>query len=158
MLLLPEPAAFGEDVLLLAERVVVGEEPLPLGAPGRGGVKMRSLPGKTKLHSLSPDPPATLESCANPTEGGSVRKTEYTFFCKAKRREIAYNMPFEKNQRTKKVSPTIQEKLVEPEEMLVARLRSKMAPTHCELPFEIWPRFMSVAFIGHALPPKESVT
>ena len=45
MLLLPEPAAFGEDVLLLAERVVVGEEPLPLEAPGRGRVKMRSLGG-----------------------------------------------------------------------------------------------------------------
>ena len=40
--MLPEPAVIAEDVLLLAERVVVGEEPLPLGAPGRG-VKMRSL-------------------------------------------------------------------------------------------------------------------
>lgn len=103
--------------LLLPKPVVVVEEPLPLGAP---------------------DPPAKLESCANPIEGGSARKTEYTFF--------------------KKVSPISQEGLPEPEGMSLPRPRSKMAPRHCELPIEIWPRLMSVAFIGHALPPKESVT
>jgi hypothetical protein len=67
-------------------------------------------------------------------------------------------MPIERNQQTKKVSPTTQEGLPEPEGMLLPRLRSKMAPRHCELPREIWPRFMSVVLIGHALPPKESVT
>lgn len=30
----------------------------------------------------APIPPATLESCANPIEGGLARKTEYTFFKK----------------------------------------------------------------------------
>lgn len=102
----------------LLEPVVVVEEPLPLGAP---------------------DPPATLESCANPTEPGlPARKTEYTFF--------------------KKESPTTQEGLPEPEGMLLPRLRSKIAPRHCELPRETWPIFMSAALIGQALPPKESVT
>ena len=101
--MLPEPAAFGEDVLLLAERVVVGEEPLPLGAPGRGGVKMRSL-GRPNC-TLSPDPPATLESCANPTEGGSVRKTEYTFFCKAKRREVSIQYVIQKKSTNQKGIP-----------------------------------------------------
>jgi len=31
----------GRNILLLLELVVVAEEPLLLGAPGRGGVKMR---------------------------------------------------------------------------------------------------------------------
>jgi len=121
-LLLPVPVVVvGEPlpVVVVEEPlpVVVVEEPLPLGAP---------------------DPPATLESCANPIEGGSARKTEYTFF--------------------KKVSPTTQEASPGPGEVLLARPISMMAPMHCELPREIWPRFMSVTFIGHALPPKESVT
>lgn len=55
------PVVVGEGMLLLLEPVVVGEDVLPFGAP---------------------DPPATLESCANPIEGGSARKTEYTFFKK----------------------------------------------------------------------------
>ena len=29
-----------------------------------------------------PEPPATLDSCAKPTDGGFARKTEYTFFYK----------------------------------------------------------------------------
>jgi hypothetical protein len=70
----------------------------------------------------------------------------------------AYNLPFKRNQQTKKVSPITQDGLPEPEEELLARPISMMAPKHCELPFEIGPAFISVAFIGHALPPKERVT
>ena len=110
----------GGDVLLFPKPLIVTEE---FGGPGRGGVKM-TFTWKTRLHSLSPDPPATLESFTIPNEGGSARKTEYT------------------------------EGLPEPEGTLVARLRTKMAPRHCELPGKIWSRFMSVTFIGHALPPK----
>ena len=75
--MLPEPVVVGEDVLVLAEPLVVvfGEDVLLLGAPG-GGRSKEEVTRKIRLHSLSPDPPATLESCANPIEGGLARKTE----------------------------------------------------------------------------------
>ena len=75
--MLPEPVVVGEDVLLLAEPLVVvfGEDVLLLRAPG--GVRSKEeVTRKIRLRSLSPDPPATLESCANPIEGGLARKTE----------------------------------------------------------------------------------
>ena len=34
----------------------------------------------TNRRNSSPEPPAALESCANPTDGGLDRKTVYTFF------------------------------------------------------------------------------
>ena len=75
--MLPEPVVVGKDVLLLAEPLVVvfGEDVLLLRAPG-GGRSKEEVTRKIRLHSLSPDPPATLESCANPIEGGLARKTE----------------------------------------------------------------------------------
>jgi len=93
----------GGYVLLLPEPVVVTEGPLPLGAPGRGGVKINHCKDQTAL--LSPDPPAALESCANPIEGGSARKTEYTFFCKVKRREISIPHAIQKESTNQKGIP-----------------------------------------------------
>jgi len=86
----------------------------------------------------SDDPPLLLapeDSCANPTDIGLWRKTEYTFF--------------------KNVSPTTQ--LGAPVPASLPRERSNMAPTHIELPCSTWPRFMSSALIGHAWPPKDRV-
>ena len=73
------------SAVLFPKPLIVTEE---FGGPGRGGVKM-TFTWKTRLHSLSPDPPTTLESFTIPNEGGSARKTEYTFFCKVQRREIS---------------------------------------------------------------------
>ena len=103
--MLPEPVVVGEDVLLLAEPlvVVVREDVLLLGAPGRGRSKEEVR--KIRLRSLSPDPPATLESCANPIEGGLARKTEYTFFCKAKGREISIRYASRMESTNQKGSP-----------------------------------------------------
>ena len=104
--MLPEPVVVGEDVLVLAEPlvVVVREDVLLLGAPGRGRSK-EEVTRKIRLLSLSPDPPATLESCANPIEGGLARKTEYTFFCKAKGREISIRYASRMESTNQKGSP-----------------------------------------------------
>lgn len=52
---------------------------------------------------------ATLESWAKPTDGGSYRKTEYTFFCTRNRQTNQFRIFEEKGRkRTKNVSPTIQ--------------------------------------------------
>jgi len=81
-------------------------------------------------------PPAPEASCANPTDIGFWRNTEYTFF--------------------KNVSPTTQ--LGFPDPALVPRERSNMAPTHIELPCSTGPKFMSCVLIGHAWPPNDKVT
>ena len=55
VLLLPEPVfvGAGENVPLLTEPAVIAEESLPLGAPGRGGVRMRSMGGPDCALSLT---------------------------------------------------------------------------------------------------------
>ena len=52
--MLPEPVVVGEDVLVLAEPlvVVVREDVLLLGAPGRGRSK-EEVARKIRLHSLT---------------------------------------------------------------------------------------------------------
>jgi len=94
----------GELMVGVGELMVVTTEAWPFGVPVRGRSK-DEVTEKTRLHSLSPDPPATLESCANPIEAGSARKTEYTFFCKAKRREISIRYAIQKESTSQKGIP-----------------------------------------------------
>jgi len=79
------------------------------------------------------DPPAALESSANPTEAGSDLKTEYTFF--------------------RKVSPTTQLGFPPPASMLDPLVRSKIPPTQRSDEELGLPKFISALLIGHALPP-----
>lgn len=45
-----------------------------------GGEEEVSEETEADAVGAAPEPPAALESCANPTEGGLARYTEYTFF------------------------------------------------------------------------------
>lgn len=56
------------------------ESALPLGVPAEpDGVGVSDRYGGWR-RSCAPEPPATVDSCANPTDAGEERKTEYTFF------------------------------------------------------------------------------
>lgn len=59
----------------------VTPETVGCGSPVRGGL-MDVVGAKVAEGTDDPAPdPVILESCANPTDGGFERKTEYTFFC-----------------------------------------------------------------------------
>ena len=96
--------------------------------------------------------PGALASCANPTDGGVARNTEYTFFYLTPISRAAL-VALSAAQRTKKVSPTIHLG-VPPRSNW--RLRSKMAPTQ-KSGIDVR-RIMSSLLIGHARPPKLIVT
>jgi len=41
--------------------------------------------------------------------------------------------------------------------MVLPRLRSKIPPTHCVLPVDTGPMFISAGLIGHVFPPKDKL-
>jgi len=83
-----------------------------------------------------PPPPPLPTSCANPTDIGFWRNTEYTFF--------------------KNVSPMTHVGPSDPTSLPM--VRSNMDPTQSELPSSTGPRFMSSESIDHAWPPNDKVT
>jgi hypothetical protein len=101
-----------------------------------------------------PYPPATADNWANPIDAGCDRNTEYTFFYTKSRVECIHTDV----QLTKNVTPTTQFGFPFPLTMLLPRLRSKMAPTHCALPGETGPRFISNGLICHVWPPNDMET
>lgn len=114
---------------------------------------------KTSMNTnvVAPDPPAEVDNWANPTDAGLDRNTEYTFFY-AERRPVNVRHMGRKHQPTKNVSPTTQLGFVPPLGILLPRLRSNIAPRHCELPVETGPRFISLGSIGQDWPPNDMVT
>lgn len=60
--------------------VPVGAAPgVPVEGTREVDVPVVSVPG-CEVKGDAPDPPAAVDSCANPTDGGLLRNTEYTFF------------------------------------------------------------------------------
>ena len=57
------------------------ESALPLGVPtGQESASVSNEYYDAREESYAPVPPATVDSCANPTDAGEERNTEYTFF------------------------------------------------------------------------------
>lgn len=116
-----ECTAFDPGVDELGEDVPVPEDDWE--GNGNSGMVAEDSDGEVDELEL-----ATFDaSCANPTDTGFWRKTEYTFF--------------------KNVSPTTQFGV--PAYASVPMEISNMAPRHIELPSSTGPRFMSSELMGH---------
>ena len=154
MVVAVEPDVVPVDAPLPVEPVAP-EAVVGCGSPVIGGV-MDVVGSRVAEGTDDEEPdPVMLESCANPTDGGFERKTEYTFFCATSQAcQIHRQTHFTGVTLTRKVSPNIQFGVPE----FAGIVTPNIDPMHRELSSGSKANTISSSLIGQVLPPNEMDT